>query len=229
MINLIPDEIRINNRFALRNVKLARYTVVAILTMVSIAAITGLSILNMNRTENNLKQESDEQSQKLAAYKPLENKGKQLSNQLTTINTLLNRQVKFSELVPNIAKLMPPGAVLRELDFSTSDILAGGTTPAAGTSASSSVSAQKPFIIQASVKDRAVASTLLENIKASNSLFIDADIVSVNQSTKGTSADANALPTVSSRYPYDVTINAYLKKVDTSKTPAATSKAGTKQ
>jgi Tfp pilus assembly protein PilN len=229
MINLIPDEIRVNNHFALRNVKLARYTAVAILTMVSIAAITGLSILNMNRTENNLRQQSDQQAQKLTAYKPLQNKSKQLSNQLTTINTLLNRQVKFSELLPNIAKLMPPGAVLRELDFSTSDILVGGATSGTGAAASSSSVAQKPFIIQASVKDRTVASTLLENIKASNAIFTDADIVSVNQSTKGTSTDANALPTISSRYPYDVTINAYLKKIDTSKTSAKTTQAGTKQ
>jgi Tfp pilus assembly protein PilN len=228
VINLIPDGMRTNNRFALRNVKLARYTGVAILTMASIVAITGLSILNMKRTENNLQQQSDQQTQKLAAYKPLQNKSKQLSDELTTVNTLLNRQVKFSELLPNIAKLMPPGAVLRELDFSTSDIIAGGTTSAAGASASAA-SGQKPFIIQASVKDRAVASTLLENIKASNNIFTDADIVSVNQSTTGTSADANALPTVSSRYPFDVTINAYLKKIDTSKSSTAKTQAGTKQ
>jgi Tfp pilus assembly protein PilN len=227
MINLIPDDMRINNRFALRNIKLVRYTGVALLTMASIVAITGLSILNMNRTENNLQQQSDQQTQKLAAYKPLQNKSKALSDELTTVNTLLNRQVKFSELLPNIAKLMPPGAILRELNFSTSDIIS--STAPTGSASGSTASGQKPFLIQASVKDRAVASTLLENIKASKDLFTDADIVSVNQSTKGTSADANALPTVSSRYPYDVSINAYLKKIDTSKTTAAQTPAGAKQ
>jgi Tfp pilus assembly protein PilN len=227
MINLIPDDMRINNRFALRNIKLVRYTGVALLTMASIVAITGLSILNMNRTENNLQQQSDQQTQKLAAYKPLQNKSKALSDELTTVNTLLNRQVKFSELLPNIAKLMPPGAIFRELNFSTSDIIS--STAPTGSASGSTASGQKPFLIQASVKDRAVASTLLENIKASKDLFTDADIVSVNQSTKGTSADANALPTVSSRYPYDVSINAYLKKIDTSKTTAAQTPAGAKQ
>jgi hypothetical protein len=145
MINLIPNEIRINNRFALRNVKLIRYTGVALLTMAVIVAITGLSILNMSRTENNL----------------------------------------------------------------------AGSSASSATSTNSS--GLKPFIIQASVKDRTVASTLLENIKTSNSIFTDADIVSVNQSTKGTSTDANALPSIGSKYPYDVTINAYLKKIDPSK------------
>jgi Tfp pilus assembly protein PilN len=214
MINLIPDEMRVNNRYALRNIRLIRYTGVALLTMAAIVAITGLSILNMNRTESNFQEQSEDQKQKLAAYKPILEKSKELSDEIATINTLLGRQIKFSELLPDIAKLMPSGAVLRQLDFTTSDILAGSTAPGATSSASS---AQKPFIIQASVKDRTVASTLLENIKASKSLFTDADIVSVNQSAKGTSTDANALPSVSSKYPFDVTINAYLKKIDPSK------------
>jgi hypothetical protein len=138
-------------------------------------------------------------------------------DETTTINTLLNRQIKFSELLPNIANLMPQGAVLRELDFTTSDIIAGGATGGNTNAGSSSSSQQKPFLIHASVKDRTVASTLLENIKASKDLFTDADIVSVNQSTKGTSTDANSLPSVGSKYPYEVTINAYLKKISANK------------
>jgi Tfp pilus assembly protein PilN len=224
MINLIPDEIRINNRFALRNVRLIRYTGVALLTMAVIVAITGLSILNMSRTENNLQKQSADQKQNLASYKPVQDKSKQLSDEISTINTLLNRQIKFSELLPNIAKLMPPGAVLRQLDFTTSDILAGST---ASSTTSTNSSGLKPFIIQASVKDRTVASTLLENIKTSNSIFTDADIVSVNQSTKGTSTDANALPSIGSKYPFDVTINAYLKKIDPSKAPTTNQAANT--
>jgi Tfp pilus assembly protein PilN len=216
MINLIPDEIRTNNRYALRNVRLVRYTFVALLTMAAIVAITGLSILNMNRTEKNLQKQSEDQRQKLASYKPVQDKSKELANQITTINTLLARQIKFSELLPNIANLMPPGAVLRELDFTTSDILAGAAAP--GTNTPTSTTTLKPFLIQASVKDRAIASVLLENIKTSKDIFIDADIVSVNQSTKGTSADANTLPSINTKYPFDVTINAYLKKIDPAKT-----------
>jgi Tfp pilus assembly protein PilN len=217
MINLIPDNIRINNRYALRNVRLARYTALAVLTMAAIVAITGLSILNMDRTENNMQKQSEEQSKKLTSYKPVQEKSKKLVDETTTINTLLNRQIKFSELLPNIANLMPQGAVLRELDFTTSDIIAGGATDGNTNAGSSASSQQKPFLIHASVKDRTVASTLLENIKASKDLFTDADIVSVNQSTKGTSTDANSLPSVGSKYPYEVTINAYLKKISANK------------
>jgi hypothetical protein len=109
---------------------------------------------------------------------------------------------------------MPPGAVLKQLNFSASDILSSSGT----TSISSST--QKPFIILAAVKDRSVATTLLENIKASKDLFTDADIVDVSQDVKGASTDANSLPSITARYPYQVTINAYLKK-QTGKIPTS--------
>lgn len=219
MINLIPDNLRVNNRYAARSTRLLRYTAVAIMTMISIMVITGLSILAMGHTESSLQNQSDEQKQKLAAYQPLQKQAQQLSDQISTINTLLGRQVTFSELLPQIAKVLPPGAVLRELDLSTSDILPT-TGGAAGTTSISST--QKPFVIQAAVTDRNVAATLLENIKASKDLFTDADIVSVNESG-GTSTDANSQPSTNTRYPYQVTINAYLKKLNPKQLTASTS------
>jgi Tfp pilus assembly protein PilN len=211
MINLIPDHLRSNNRYAARNTRLIRYTAVAILTMVSIMVITGLSILGMNRRESNLQNQANTQSQKLAAYKPLQTQGQQLSDQITTINTLLDRQIAFSDLLPQIAKIMPQGAILRELDLSASDILPSAATGAVGGAATSST--QKPFVIQAAVTDRSVATTLLDNIKASKDLFTDADIVDVNQGT-GSTGTSTTQPSINSKYPYQVTINAYLKKLN---------------
>src|SRR5438105_12029344 len=144
--------------------------------MLAIVAITGLSILNMKRTESDLQRQSEQESQRIASFKSLQAQGQQLSDQITTINSLLARQVTFSNLLPEIAQIMPPGAVLKELDLSTSDIL---PTSSASVSPGSSVAAgtQKPFVILAAVKDRGVAATLLENIKANEVLFTDADIV----------------------------------------------------
>jgi hypothetical protein len=212
MINLIPEVTRINKRYALRNTRLIRYTVVSIFTMVSIMVITGISILGMKSTEGDLRKQADEENSKLASYKPLQAQGQALSEQITTINTLLGRQVEFSSLLPEIAKIMPQGAVLKQLNLSSSDILPAGSTvtPSAGTSPSSSQ--QKPFVILAAVKDRSTAATLLENVKASKELFTDADIVDVSQNSKGGSTDANSTPSTTIKYPYQVTINAYLKK-----------------
>jgi Tfp pilus assembly protein PilN len=212
MINLIPDNIRVNSRYSARNIRLLRYTAVSLLTMVAIVVITGLSILEMNRTEANLQRQSEKGNQRIESYKSLQTKGQQLSDQIATINALLEKQVSFSSLLPQIAQIMPPGAVLKQLDLSTKDILpsTGGTAvPGAG---ASSATQQKPFVISAAVKERSIAATLLENIKANKNLFVDADIVSVNLATS-TSTEPNALPSITSRYPYQVVINAYLKKI----------------
>lgn len=214
MINLIATPIRVNNRYALRNVRLIRYTVVSAFTMAAIGLITGASILNMKSTQDDLQNQIDAQNQQMASYKKVQDQGKQLSDQLSTINTLLNRQVTFSELLPGIAKVLPPGAVLRQLDFSTSDIL---STPGASSASTGSSSQKKPFVIQAAVTDRNVAGTLLENIKASTDLFTDADLVSVSHADTSTSGSPDSPPSITKRYPYQVTINAYLKKLDVNK------------
>jgi Tfp pilus assembly protein PilN len=213
MINLIPDYIRANNRYALRNSHLLRYTAISALTMVAIGLITGASILSMMHTQNSLQGQVDSQNKSLAKYKPLEAQGQQLSSELTTINALLNRQVNFSNLLPDLAKIMPPGAILKQLDFSTSDILVSPkpANPTTGSSGPSSTPAPaKPFVILAAVSDRATATILLNNIKSNSQLFTDADIVDVSQTTVSTGPSSS----LSTKYPYQVTINAYLKKIN---------------
>jgi hypothetical protein len=216
MINLIPDNIRENNRYAYRNVGLLRYTMISVFTIAAIGAITALSIFGMLQTSKDMQTQIDEQNQKLTTYKTLEKQGEALSTQLNTIGSLLNRQVNFSVLLPQIAKIMPEGAILKELNFSTSDILATTSTGtkntpsnSGGTASTPPVAAavQKPFVILAGIKDRNVATTLLENIRVNDKLFTDADLIELNQVS---AADGDA--TVFSRYKYEVTINAYLKK-----------------
>jgi hypothetical protein len=116
---------------------------------------------------------------------------------------------------------MPPGAVLKQLNLSANDIL--NTATSVKVPGSTTSSQQSPFIILAAVKDRGVAATLLENIKASKDLFTDADIVDVTQNSTE-NKDANSLTTTANKYPYQVTINAYLKKINPQRTTA--SKAG---
>jgi hypothetical protein len=218
MINLIPDNIRANNKYAHRNVLLLRYTALSALTMVAIMAITGLSILGMLQTQSSIQDQISEQNNKLATYKSLDKQGEQLSEQINTIGSLLNRQVTFSTLLPGIAKIMPQGAILKELDFSTSDILPSttpvnqstGSSPGGAAAAAATATTQKPFIILAAISDRTIAATLLNNVKAEKDLFTDADLVEVTQTNTGSTTSS----AVSSHYPYQVTINAYLKKVN---------------
>ena len=215
MINLLPENIRANNKYAYKNVLLLRYAAISAFTMVAIGLVTLLGTASMQKTQQDLQKQIDEQNTHISTYKPLEAQGQQLATQLTTINTLLNRQVAFSTLLPDLAKTLPPGAILKQMDFTTSDLLptpkpkaVPGATTAPTTSAANT---KKPFVILASVTNRDVAATLLENIKANKDLFTDADLVDVTQIATGNSSSTSLV----TRYPYNVTINAYLKKLDT--------------
>ncbi len=211
MINLIPDQAKQDIRYAMRNTRLIRYTWISFSMAIAISLVTALSIFSMQSTKNGLNNELEAQNQQLAGLKDVEQKGQKLYDQIETIDQLLNRQVKFSGILPDIAKLLPSGAVLKQLDFSSSDLtgeassVAGAKPVAPGT--------EKPFVISAAVTDRTIATTLVENIKAKKDLFSTADLIDVSQNGDSTSSSSdNNENAQSAKYPYLVTIHAYFKK-----------------
>ncbi len=198
MINLIPDNVKASTHYAILNSKLIRYLAVSALTMVAIGLITGASLLRMRQVDENLQGQLNGQNQQITQLKPVEAQGQKLSDQITTIKELLNRQVKFSLVIPNIAKILPPGAVMSNLDFSVDDIVASATVKASAASAG-----DKPFVVSALVKDQDTAATLLDNINAKKDLFTAADTIDIKR---------NADSVTATNYPYVTVINAYLKK-----------------
>ncbi len=213
MINLTPDEVKKNTVYAKRNTRLIRYVLVSALTMFLILAITGFSIFDMTRTQKSLNSQLETQTVKIESFKEIEKQGQALFDQVSTIKELLKRQVKFSEMFPNFAKILPSGSIILALDFNANDFtgeVAAGQKP--------TTAEDKPFVIRAATVDSQTATTLLENIKARTDLFVGADlidIVKVEPSTGGENL-------VSQRYPYQVTINAYLKQ-DNQKTSSGQS------
>lgn len=202
MINLIPDTTKKNTVFAKRNSLLLKYAFASALTMLMIVFITVASILKMTYTQNSLNNEFDNQQVKIASYKGVEQKGQALADQISTIKELLNRQIKFSELFPDFAKILPTGSIILSLDFKASDFTG---EVAAGQKATKPE--EKPFVIRAATDSTQTATTLLENIKARTDLFVGADLIDITKLEAG-SGENNV---VVERYPYQVTINAYLK------------------
>lgn len=227
MINLLPDDIKHNNRYAVRNSRLLRYTFLSAGTALSIVLITTISILTMLRSQQQLQAELERQNVKLNSLKRVEADGQKLYDRITAIDQLLDRQITYSTLLPELASILPPGAILKQLEFSTADLTGqtsqptpnpqpapgGGTTPAPVAKAP-----EKPFLIQAAVTNPEVATRLLENLRASKEWFTSADLIDVSNAATESSGDEDSL---SKRYPYQVTINAYLKK----KNPGANSQS----
>ncbi len=203
MINLTPDEVKTNTVYAKRNSRLLRYAMISGGTMLLILLITGITILDMTQTKTNLDSQLADQSVKIDGFKSVEQKGQSLYDQVSTIKELLNRQLKFSELMPDFATILPPGSIILSLDFNANDFT-GDLKP--GQKASKPE--EKPFVIRAATVDSQTATTLLENIKSRTDLFVGADIIDVVKIEPSTGGTENL---VAARYPYQVTINAYLK------------------
>ena len=210
MINLAPDELKTNTRYGVKNSRLLHLALAEILAIVAIAALVVVSVLSMSRSQKNLQSELNSQTQKLEALKPVEAQGQKFYDQIMTINELLNRQTKFSELLPMMASLLPSGAILDQLNFSAEDIR---STTATTKQKSTTKASAKPFVIKASVTDRPVAATLLENIRSRSDLFTGADLIDVTAVGDGSEdASGQSVSSLAQQYPYHVTINAYFKK-----------------
>lgn len=221
MINLIADSVKTNTRYAVKNATLVRYTYLAIATAIAIGVITAVSILTMYHTQVSLNKQLDEQKSRLAGLQATQAKGAKLYTQINTIQELLKRQIKFSDLLPEMAKVLPPGAIFKQLDISASDVVSSNKTTqaASGVAATAAAAAKKPFVIHAATVDRDTANTLLENVLARKDLFTNAEIIDVtyvtNQSSGSGTGGSSTESVVTSKYPYLVTINAYFNKNST--------------
>jgi Tfp pilus assembly protein PilN len=198
MINLLPPQKLANIRIARSNTVLRRYIE---LTLLSLAVIlTALVVANyfMNVQQANVQRIIDEDQKTIAELEPVQKEAKQFSATVNTIAGLLTRDVRFSTLLEQIGGVMPNGAVLTGIQYSTDDLTA-------------------PLVISAQVENEQIAAVLLNNINASD-LFASAEIQSINSveeesSTPSSNPDQPVAPPV--QYKYNATINAYFKPTKT--------------
>lgn len=195
MINLLPPQKLANIRIARSNTVIRRYIELMLLSLAVI--ITALVVANhyLNVQQANVQKIIDEDQKALAKLEPIQKEAQQLSGTVNTIASLLSRDVRFSTLLEQIGGLMPSGAVLTGLQYSTDDLKA-------------------PLVISAEVENEQTAAVLLNNINASD-LFASAEIQSINSveedSSTSSSASDQAIATPS-QYKYNATINAYFKE-----------------
>jgi|AntRauTorcE11897_2_1112592.scaffolds.fasta_scaffold00484_12 Tfp pilus assembly protein PilN len=172
MINLLPPEIKQEQLYTKRNTLLVKYLLVA-------AIITGLALATLLTGSYLLSKEEAQLSDRLAAKQEdvrvateTANEARELSNQIDTIGLLLDDELKFSQLIPSIAALIPTNANLTSLSLT-----ADTTTP---------------LVLVAGVNSQSTAALMRVNIEASG-LFSAADIVSI---TPGSDATGGRIVTI---------------------------------
>lgn len=183
MINLLPPELKESYRYAYRNVRLMRWVVAGVVSLVGLAALgTGGLIYIQQTTQSYSGQiataEANLQEQKLAST---QTQVKDISNSLKLSVQVLSKEILFSDLLTQLASITPSNAVLTDLTISQSE---------------------QAVDISALTTDYNAATQLQVNLAdPANKLFSKADIVSItcSNSTSG-SGD--------SQYPCSVTIRA---------------------
>jgi Tfp pilus assembly protein PilN len=195
MINLLPPETKRQMRAARMNVTLYRYCLLITATALLLGFVFAVGFwatLNEKSLADAAKQETQQSAQ---AYAATRTAAENFAKDLSVAKTILGSDVSFSDLVLNIAGVVPSGVVLNNLTL--------GTTQAANASTPLDLSGR------ATSYDRAIA---LKNSLEDSPIFENVSITNVSQgdTTGGTTASPLAL-----KYPFSITLKAQFSKKQT--------------
>jgi Tfp pilus assembly protein PilN len=181
MINLLPNDVKTNYRYARRNLGLRRWVVAFVVAFVGLGVIATFGLLTLHQQTNHYQAQitSSQNAFEKEKFSQTQAQVEEISNNFKLAVKVLGKEVLFSELIQHIAATIPPNTNLTGLNIT-------------GDSGAIDISAV--------AKDYTSASQVQVNLAdPSNKIFSRADIVSI--SCTGVSSS-------STTYPCSVTIRA---------------------
>ncbi len=191
MINLLPTDGKKQLRAARNNAVLRQYYILVVMAAILMAAVFGVGFkvtLDQEASYQKLKQQSETES---AKYSAVRKSAEGFNADLKSAKTILASDVRFSQLITDIAGVIPTGVILGNLTLNPQD-----TTNA-------------PLTVNARAKtyDDAVK---LKNSLEQSPIFENVSLVSAGTGS-GTSEGAAAA------YPVNVSISAKFTKAGAAK------------
>lgn len=183
MINLLPQELKQNYKYARYNHQLVRWSLAFLLAIVGVAAITGVGLLLMNSSINSYRTKVADMQSHLASQNVngVARQVSDISNNLKLMVDVLSKEILFSKLLEQLGSITPSNVLLTGLSISQSD---------------------SAIDITAETTDYNAATQLQVNLAdPANKVFSKADLVNISCAT-GTTIVAD--PT----YPCTVTVRA---------------------
>jgi Tfp pilus assembly protein PilN len=165
MINLLPPNRAAAIRYGRQNMVLRSWLVGMSLAVGGLIFILAGGWIYMNQQQANLQKNIDSVNQKLQAQNltKVQKDSKEITDDIKTINKVLGQEIRFSDLIQSIGKVMPPGTVLASLSV---EKVTGSLD------------------LTANAKNYSSAARISANLSdPKNGLFTSADIVNVNCST----------------------------------------------
>jgi len=162
VINLLPPAYRQTLRSHRLNTAAKKWLVVIWLSTLGLVLVMGGGWFYMNQQSKNLKQSIASTNQQLTDQNldQVQQDAKTLTTNIKTINQVLGREIRFSDLIQDIGKVMPSGTVLDSLMLNQ---VSGALD------------------LSASAKDYASAAQIAVNLSdPNNQIFNKVDIVSIS-------------------------------------------------
>ncbi|HET7629972.1 MAG TPA: hypothetical protein VFK03_01220 [Candidatus Saccharimonadales bacterium] len=190
MINLLSTQHKKNLRSARINVVLNRYINLIIFAAVLAGLIFGSGYLLTMHERNQAEAGISDSKQQITQYDKVRTEAEQFETNLKSARVILGGQVTFSQLIVDIAKALPSGAVLESLHIETQDI--GG----------------KPITLSARTTDSGITPLRLKSALEDSPLFSDVSIISIKRNITTGQQDKSS----QSDYPVSVSLSVSLDK-----------------
>ncbi|MDQ2973295.1 MAG: hypothetical protein M3Q79_02330 [bacterium] len=181
MINLLPPATKSERRFGRLNKVLVAASAAIMLLAVVCGVIILFSFQQLNNEEKRVNSEISSNNNEIKSLETAQQQIDQTAKQLDTIKKLQQDEVQFSEIVPQIGSIIPPGAILTSLSLTGKK--------------------DQPLQLSFKLKSQELASIVRINL-VNSPIFSSADILNVTNET----SDA-ATPTTTYEYSTSIAVS----------------------
>lgn len=115
MINLLADDRKQQIAAARVNVLLLRYIGIVVLAIIFLMGILGISYVILQNTNANAEAIIESNDTKADVYSETKNKVDALETKLRESRVILDKEIRYSDVLLQLGQLMPEGAILNSL------------------------------------------------------------------------------------------------------------------
>jgi hypothetical protein len=119
MINLLPDDTKVQIRAARTNVVLVRYILIIILGISFLLLVVGGAYVILSNTKAAAQAVIDTNDSKTSPYAAVQTQADSLRSSLATAKNIFDQEVDYTKILSNIASTLPNGVIIDKFTLSS--------------------------------------------------------------------------------------------------------------
>lgn len=145
MINLLPDKEKSELIAARHNVLLVRYIAMSLVAIAALYIVMKSSEQLLTTTKVSAEATIASNTTEAGVYSQTKQRVGELSNNLSSAQSILDQEIHFSKILTNIASQMPEGTIIGELNLSATSLQAPVSITAYGKTTEAILALQSAF------------------------------------------------------------------------------------